>query len=171
MNNELPPEASSLLEEATTLCFETLLSHKDELSLIVTGHLYVEYWLEWLIRHSIPRPERLLDSINLTFVQKLAVAESLGLVRNKLAKATRRLNNIRNQIAHRLKYQIPQKDLQLLASFTPTLSNEYQLLLQSMGSPKSELMMFCSYFAGYAAGFVFGRSDAKGRRLSKGDVS
>ncbi len=168
MDNELPPEAKSLQDEAIKLCFDTLVRQKDELSLIITGHLYIEYWLERLIRHSIPRPERLLDSGNLTFIQKLAVAESLGLVENKLARATRTLNNIRNKIAHKLKYQIPQKDLQLFASFTPILSNENQLLLQSIGSPKAELTMFCIYFAGYSVGFVLGRENAKGRKLSNG---
>ena len=134
--------------------------------MIVTGHLYVEYWLEWLIRRSTPRPERLLDSVHLTFTQKLAVAESLGLIGKKLAKATRTLNNIRNQIAHRLKYQISKRDLQLLASFTPTLPKVYQALVQNIGSPKVELTLFCAYFAGNAAGFVFGRENAKGQKLS-----
>jgi hypothetical protein len=168
MNKELPPEIESLREEAMSLCLKTLLPQEDQLSLIVTGHLYVEYWLEWLIRKSIPRPEKLLDSVNLTFVEKLAVAESLGLLRNSLVKAIRRLNNIRNQIAHKLEYQIPQEDLQLLASFTPDWANKYQVDVSHMGSPKVELVLFCAYFAGYAVGIVEGRKNTKGRKLSKG---
>lgn len=167
MHKELPPEVTSLQKEAIDQCSRTLLGQRDLLSMIVTSHLYVEYWLEWLLRHSIPRPEKLLGSVNLTFAEKLAVAESLGLLRNNLAEATRRLNKIRNHIAHNLEYQIPQEDIQLLASFTPTLANKHQLVLSVMESPKAELAMFCIYFAGYVTGVVFGRRNAKGRRLSK----
>ena len=169
-HKEIIERVESLRKEATSLYFEKLFRQKDELSLVVTGHLYVEYWLEWLIRCSILKPERLLDSMNLTFAQKLAVAESLGLLEKELARAARTLNNIRNHIAHRLEYQIPKKDLQLLASFTPNLPKEYQTLVRYIGSPKAELTLFCTYFAGYAAGVTFGLEDAKDRKLSDDGV-
>jgi len=161
MHTELPPEAAALQKKAINQCLQTLLPQTDALSLIVTGHLYVEHWLEWLLRASISRPEKLLGSINLTFAEKLAVAESLGLLRNNLAEATGRLNKIRNHIVHNLEYQIPQKDLQLLASFAPDLTKKKQLLLNKIGSPKIELVKFCPYFAGYVVGYVFGRRNAK----------
>ena len=161
MHEELSPEAAALQQKAINQCLQTLLPQTDALSLIVTGHLYVEYWLEWLLRASIPRPEKILGSANLTFAEKLAIAESLGLLKNNLAKATGRLNKIRNHIVHDLEYQIPQEDLQLLAGFAPSLPKKEQLLLIKAGSPKVELVKFCPYFAGYVVGYVLGRSNAE----------
>ena len=153
-------EDELLREKVTALCFQTLVPLKDTLSLIVTSHLFVEFWLDWLIRASIPKPEKLLDNGRLTFAQKLALAESLGLLDAKVAEAIQLLNNIRNKVSHNLVYKGAQKDLQLLAKLISNLSNEEQLISKKLKSPKKELVFFCTYFAGYAVGFVRGRTDA-----------
>jgi hypothetical protein len=159
-------DITTLREEAQEQCRRTLEPLEDTISLVVTGHLFVEYWLDWLIQHSIPQPKKLFVSGRLTFAQKLCLAESLGLVTGRLTEGIYQLNSIRNKISHNLEYQISPKDLEIFQPYLPNLSNEQELAIEELcspeeelifiGSPKLELMFFCSYFAGYAAGSVIG---------------
>jgi hypothetical protein len=160
-------DIATIGKEAQEQCLRALEPLEDTISLVVTGHLIVEYWLDWLIRHNIPQPRKLFDSGRLTFAQKLCLAESLGLVTGKLSEAIYRLNTIRNRISHNLEYKISSKDLEIFKPYLPDLSNEPELAIDGssspkedlifIGSPKLELMFFCVQFAGYAAGFVTGR--------------
>jgi hypothetical protein len=149
MQNELYSK-----NEAIDLVMRTLMAQNDVLSLVVTGHLYIEYWREWLIRVSVPRPQKLLESARLTFSQKLAIAESIVPISGDMAEAIRIVNKMRNNIAHDLEYQPSQEDVQKLARFRPSLNSEEEFRLSILGSPKTELIFFCVYFAGYAAGVV-----------------
>ncbi len=155
----------SLKSEALDKCEQTLGAQKDTISLIVTGHLFVEYWLEWLLRASMPRPEKLLDSVNFTFVQKLALAESLGLVKSDLADAARRLNAIRNKVAHNLDYRISADDIKVLASFS-SVPDRLQAMQNLIGTPKAELTHFCLFFAGYAAASALESKDLGARPIN-----
>jgi len=156
----LEKEDELLQEKATAQCFDKLVPLRDILSLVVVAHLFVEYWLEWLIRDSLKRPEKLLDS-GLTFSQKLAVAESMGLLQGELLEAVRAVNKIRNKVVHNLAYKATPEDLRLLAKFVPTLNSEQQLISEKLGSPKYEIVTFCMYFAGYAVGFTCGLRESR----------
>jgi len=160
-------DITAIHKDASEQCRRTLEPLEDTISLVVTGHLFVEYWLDWLIRHNIPQPKKLFDSGRLTFSQKLCLAESLGLVTGRLTEAIYQLNTIRNKISHNLEYQISSKDLEIFEPYLPNLSNMQESAINGLGSPKDELiflgspklelMFFCMHFAGYAAGFVIGR--------------
>ncbi len=159
-------DIAAISEQAQEQCRRTLYPLEDTISLVVTGHLFVEYWLDWLIRHNISNPKKLFDSGRLTFSQKLCLAESLGLVTGRLTEAIWQLNSIRNKISHNLEYQITSKDLEIFQSYLPDLSNEQEPAINGLGlpkdeliflgSPKLELLFFCMHFAGYTAGFVTG---------------
>ena len=111
-------ELMDLEKEVIEKYLKALIEKKDDVSLILTAHLYVEHWIELFVRHSLPKPEKILDSANLRFSEKLALAESLGFDRNDecgLAKAIKKLNVIRNKIVHNLEYKISKEDLKLLS--------------------------------------------------------
>jgi hypothetical protein len=141
-----------------------LLPLSDTISLVVTGHLLIEYWLDWLIKLVIPHPEILFESARLTFLQKLNLAEALGLLSKKYADAIRILNNIRNHFSHNLEYKVSTKDLNVFRTFWPSLTKEQQSALNMLGSPKMELIAFCINFAGYANGYA----DSHSARLKGG---
>jgi len=147
---------TAVRDEAIEQTLRKLLPLGDTISLVVTGHLIIEYWLDWLIKLKIQHPKRLFDSARLTFSQKVCLAESLGLLRDEYVKAIRILNNIRNHFSHDLEYQISPGDLNTLQTLAPSLSNEEQSAMNMLGSPKKELISFCISFAGYANGCAFG---------------
>jgi len=146
----------AMRDEAIEQTLRKLLPLNDTISLVVTGHLLVEYWLDWLIKLKTPRPKRLFDSAHLAFSQKLCLAESLGLLGDKYIEGIRILNNIRNHLSHDLEYQISKKDLNALQTPVSSLSNEDQSTVNMLGSPKEELISFCISFAGYARGYALG---------------
>ena len=147
---------ATVRDAAIRQTLQKLLPLNDTISLVVTGHLLVEYWLDWLIKTKTPRPKRLFDSARLTFSQKLYLAESLGILSDELFEATRVLNNIRNNFSHDLDYQISKKDLNALRKFASSLSDDEQSTVNVLSSPKEELISFCISFAGYAKGYEIG---------------
>lgn len=147
---------TAMRDEAIEQTLQKLLPLSDTISLVVTGHLLIEYWIDFFIKSKIPHPERLFNSARLTFSQKLCLAESLGLLRYEHIKAIQVLNNIRNHFSHNLEYQISPKDLNILQTFMPSSSNEEQSTPNMLSSPRKELISFCIQFAGYVNGYVLG---------------
>jgi hypothetical protein len=147
---------TAVRDEAIRQTLQKLLPLNDTISLVVTGHLLVEYWLDWLIKIKTPRPKRLFESAHLTFSQKLCLAESLGILSEGIFEAIRVLNNIRNHFSHDLEYQISKKDLNTLQKFAYSLSDAEQSTVNVLSPPKEELISFCIGFAGYAKGYELG---------------
>ena len=138
---------------------------KDDISLILISHLYVEYWIEVFIRYSLRKPEKILDSVDLSFFEKVALAESLGFDRNDefgLADAIKKLNAIRNRIAHNLEYRLSKNDLRLLSTLKFESGKEQQKLIEEIGFPREELMSFCIALQGYVVGFIEAKINNKG---------
>jgi hypothetical protein len=157
---------TAMRDEATGQTLQKLLPLNDTISLVVTGHLLVEYWLDQLIKLRTPYPKKLFKSARLQFSQKLYLAESLGLLIDEYSKGIRILNNIRNHLSHDLEYQISKEELSALQASVSFLSSEDQSTVDKLDSPKEELIFFCISFAGYARGYALGyaRSIKKRRR-------
>jgi len=76
---------------------------------VVRGHLWIESGLITLIEAVLPFPDR-VDLARFTFVQKLDLATAHGFVRPEDVPAYRRLNAIRNKVAHRLDGALGEQD-------------------------------------------------------------
>lgn len=158
-------ELADLAKEATEKGLRAFFEKKDDLSLILTAHLYIEYWIEVFIRHLLPKPEKILGSVNLSFLEKLALAESLGFDRNEkfgLTRATKQLNTIRNKIAHKLEFRVSGEDLKLMS--TLKWEEGMQKSMEKTKSLREELIMFCITVQGYVMGFVDGRIKRENRK-------
>ncbi|MDO3385352.1 hypothetical protein QWI17_05800 [Gilvimarinus sp. SDUM040013] len=82
---------------------------------ILRAHLFVEYFItECLIAFNpaLGNP----DKARLSFAQKLALIEDYSPELQELAGGIRRLNKIRNQLAHKLEAQITDQDRESLLS-------------------------------------------------------
>ena len=82
---------------------------------ILRAHLFVEHFItECLIAFNPALGN--LDKARLSFAQKLALIEDYSPELQELAGGIRRLNKIRNQLAHRLEAQITEQDKESLLS-------------------------------------------------------
>lgn len=77
------------------------IESKDVLSVILRGHLWVENAMNGLIARTLANPDEIAEA-RLTFAQKVAVARGLGRLTVGEAAASRRLNKLRNRLAHQL---------------------------------------------------------------------
>ena len=83
----------------------------DPALLILRIHLYVEYLLERLVLCKLPRGDRLLESGNLSFHQKLHLVASFDYLDDSQISVMRELNRVRNSCAHELHKEITIADV------------------------------------------------------------
>lgn len=97
-----------------------LSSENNPLSGILQCHLFVESLLEELIRFSLGKNAEAILSAHLNFNQKLAIVAKLELYNNwplmpdYVIASLRRLNALRNKLAHRYGYDITQNEIREL---------------------------------------------------------
>lgn len=86
--------------------------HDDEIAIILKGHLLVEYLLDRIIREKCRAPGRILnDSHSYTFSVKLQILYAMGLLPEHLHRNIRRINRLRNKLAHELDFSIHKGDM------------------------------------------------------------
>jgi len=84
---------------------KTLNDESNALSLVLKSHLYIEIFLDYIIKKKFKNNKLLLDR-SFSFFQKLKILMSKNYLTDKLFKTIELLNIIRNKYAHNLKYNI-----------------------------------------------------------------
>lgn len=80
-----------------------LRHHTDELGLVVQGHLLIEFILNEIIRRALKKPSDILkDHRTYSFATKAQVLYSSGHLPEHIYRNIRRVNSIRNHLAHDL---------------------------------------------------------------------
>jgi hypothetical protein len=157
-------ELMDLSKQAIEKYFKSVLEKKDDVSLILAAHLYVEYWIEQFVCYSLPHPDKILDSCNLKFLEKLALAQSLGFDSDSetgLIEAIKKLNSLRNKISHDLDFKISKVDLQLLSVIKLNLGKDAKKSIKEYEPPKGKIIAICLALHSYVVGFIQGRIDRK----------
>ena len=88
----------------------------DPTMIVLRSHLYVENLLERILLITLSRGDKLIESGNLTFHQKLVLVDSLDCMPDEIVSSLRGLNKLRNQCAHELDKQIQMADITKLGS-------------------------------------------------------
>ncbi len=89
--------------DITFVYITRLRHHTDELGLVVQGHLLIEFILNEIIRRALKMPTDILnDHRSYTFAIKAQVLYSTGHLPKYIYRNIRRINSIRNYLAHNL---------------------------------------------------------------------
>ncbi|MCU5343279.1 hypothetical protein OCA10_29700 [Bacillus cereus] len=107
--NEIGDFCSARIEEQVNE-FSEVTDGEDSLQIVLRGHLYVEYELERLLRKNMENPDSILTD-RFMFMNKVNLAIALGLLPKSRKKAYKKLNDLRNKYAHRLRFEVEHKDL------------------------------------------------------------
>jgi hypothetical protein len=97
-----------------------LAADDNALGAILQGHLFVESLLEQLIRLCLGQNAEAVLSVRLSFDQKLGISSKLCLVDGwplipeSVVGSLRKLNALRNKLAHRYGHEVTQSDLREL---------------------------------------------------------
>jgi uncharacterized protein YutE (UPF0331/DUF86 family) len=76
----------------------------DSITIILKSHLFVENKIDELLEFIFPKGQIL--SKKFYFKDKLLILKSTNLIDNQTLDAIRKLNNVRNDIAHNLEFEI-----------------------------------------------------------------
>ena len=105
-----------------------LRHHEEEVGLILKGHLFIEYVLNEIIRKQFKSPSAILrDHKSYTFAVKLQMVYSAGYLPKHLFTNIRRINCLRNHLAHNLTLDLAEED------FRFTRSDGTEILVKKTG--------------------------------------
>jgi hypothetical protein len=125
-----------------------VLGRDDLLSYVLRVHLHIERWLQELIRHSLAKPEVLLNrSRSPKFSQLVTLCEALGVIPSDLARVIRKVNDLRNEYAHVRRYK---PDKSVILEIQKALRGLDEPFFMSFVQPTPhELAMALASLAGY----------------------
>ncbi|MGH4140739.1 hypothetical protein [Clostridium sp.] len=95
--------------------FQKLSSVREPIVLVLTIHLYTEFWINKCIELCSPKPKEILDK-NFVFSTKLMLVYNMGLIPEQLYLNIKKLNTLRNKYAHNLDYDFTKSDLNYIYS-------------------------------------------------------
>tara|TARA_B100002003_G_C14037265_1_gene499833 strand:+ start:329 stop:928 length:600 start_codon:yes stop_codon:yes gene_type:complete len=85
---------------------------------IIQAHLYLDHVISQMLTEALLRPQE-IDADRMSFDAKLRLVRAMGLVPDELAGAPRKINKLRNRLAHDLDYELDQKLITELRSVIP----------------------------------------------------
>lgn len=115
------PDAE-IAQSVATLSFDKEKMNKrlsgDSWALVVQAHLYHDHILTLMLAENLAKPKALtLD--RLSFANKMELARAMALVPEALASFWKKLNKVRNSIAHDLDFELTDDEVQALKRALP----------------------------------------------------
>jgi hypothetical protein len=98
---------------------------------ILRAHLFVEYFVTECLKAYNPKLGN-LQNARLTFSQKLSLIENYSKEIKELSVGIKRLNKIRNLLAHRLEAKVTDQDKEVLLSV-----NSFKYLREALAAPST----------------------------------
>lgn len=89
--------------------FHEHLDDGSDLEAIIRGQLYLEHVLLELLREALPRFERLNVS-RMPFSTKVDLCDALGVLHSELPPPFKKINALRNEVAHNLNFEMTATD-------------------------------------------------------------
>lgn len=117
-----------LSKDLTAQYLLSLRHHEEEVGLILKGHLFIEYVLNQIIRKQFKSSGTILkDTRSYTFSVKLQMIYSTGYLPPYLFSNIRRINRLRNHLAHNLTLELNE------SQFRFTRSDGTEILIKKHG--------------------------------------
>lgn len=101
----------------------------DAIGKILRSHLFVEHFVTECLKAFNPNLSN-LQNARLTFMQKLSLVEGYSEETKELSVGIKRLNKVRNQLAHRLEAKVTDQDKKSLLSV-----NSFKHLREALAAP------------------------------------
>jgi len=96
---------------------------------ILQTHLFSEHLLEKIIKLNLPKADKLLKGSRLNFSQKLRLVESFDIIEGEIISSLNKLNQVRNDLAHKFDHTFDEKDVE---RFGKPLGTTYTRILEKM---------------------------------------
>lgn len=107
------------------------LPHDNDLESTIRGHLYLEHVLIHLLREALPN-FHLMQIERVPFSIKVEICAALGVLSPDLVFPIKKINELRNKVAHKIDYTISVQDKRDLLNLFPEVGRE---LVLEFGKP------------------------------------
>jgi len=122
-------------KDAQFLFLNEVVEGSDTLSIILKAHLYIEYYIDLIIKKKFKRPKEVLKY---NFAKKVEILYSIDLLTPDQNYNIKELNRIRNKFAHNIKYDISMEQLIL-----KKLNGKQIKFKGTRNSLKEDLIVYC----------------------------
>ena len=119
---------------------------EDSVATALKFHLLTEFYLEQMIRLVLARGDKLIDSGNYSYAQKLGIVEASDRVPDNLLSSLRNLNKLRNKCSHEMDYKISDSDLERIGS---PLGKCWTELKKDKHTVRARLGYLCGHISAY----------------------
>ncbi|MFA4134463.1 MULTISPECIES: hypothetical protein [unclassified Brevibacillus] len=123
--------------------FDYLRELNDVSAVTLAIHLHVEYLIDRLIREKSPTAKEILTNSQYTFSIKLNLVYNMGLIPEYIFTNIKKLNKLRNGIAHNLNIDLSKQDL----NFQRDDNNSYDVRV--VEGDINKLMTLAAYTFGF----------------------
>ncbi len=119
--------------------------------IVLKGHLVSERYIERFIKLFLLKGKSILNKGRLSYIQKLELMDSFGIIQDDLIACLRQLNKLRNKMAHKLDYEMTMKDIDSIGN---PMDNTYVRFKEERGDDLKNLLctvvgFVCSGLAHY----------------------
>lgn len=90
----------------------------DEWQQIVQAHLHLDHVVTLFLSEELKRPD-VINIDRMAFLQKLQLAQAMGLLPDEVVSTVEQVNALRNLIVHNLNFNLTKKEVKDLANATP----------------------------------------------------
>lgn len=98
--------------------FKARVSDGERWQQLLQAHLYYDHVITRLLVDALVKPDA-INATRMSFLQKLQLINALGLLSDEIVSTVEAINKLRNKIAHRLDFEISDKDVSDLGNTTP----------------------------------------------------
>ena len=98
--------------------FKARVSDGERWQQLLQAHLYYDHVITRLLVDALVKPDA-ISATRMSFLQKLQLINALGLLSDEIVSTVELINKLRNKIAHRLDFEISDKDVSDLRNTTP----------------------------------------------------
>ena len=123
----------------------------DVTSRILLTHVYFEFLLERYISTKLKSTKRLFGKRGLSFMHKLNLAVSFGELDEQFYDGIKKINDIRNDMAHKFQHQVSEESITNLAR---TLGKKYSEIKKKSKDSREILDRSLDFMIGRFSGFV-----------------
>ena len=141
----------NMLENSKQNYIDALKTSSDITSRILLTHIYFEFLLERYISTKVKNTNRIFGDRGFSFMNKLNLASSFGELDEQSYDGIKKINAMRNNVAHKFKHEIKEKCIHDLAE---TLGKKYSVIKNKSENSEEILDRTLDTMVGSLSGFV-----------------
>ena len=126
---------------------ETVLDANPFIAYMISNHLWLEHLMILCLQNVLPNPDAIFRSRGPTFALLVNLCEAHCIIEPDFANVLRKVNTLRNKVAHRMSFEPDLKDVEALLDALRKMNEPF--LLSFVPASERELALALASISGY----------------------